>query len=506
MNINQQRQENRQDFQIDQNEQNINRLRKKTKELSDGFDALSQSASVSQTDIASLKTDVANAKSDIAELKSTSSATEETVELLSYDIVKIVDNTYRNNKWEPAPVFFRCDAGTKVKIKIRFNIKNTFESCPTITTSIQLDGKDIFAEVYTLTSQSEERNINLEHIFTSSKEGHKIEINIKNQYEESLSSNYDKPDFFIIELFGTNVQFVSRHNDFVVIPAGESRVVMATTCIDEKPRFLMKEINENFTINSSEFRTAKFGSYRYYNKIMPFDYYQLNESGEICHSEKPCISWIQYENVEKTKRAKYSMTIPDNETELVPSMTSFVYVVSARPTMQNVVNDGKPYFVGIMPDNIIKISHQSILNSFLTAQNEEIFADLCGVLRIDNYEDVEHIPAIITRADGTSFLAMKQGILGAVSRFELGYGTHPNAYLNTDGNFEIYLRVGSSIKKLIVSYNKNNSPQIISSKIIPNVQEYWLAPSGAHFERVGQQIRVFLQNSTEPTCTFEVFY
>ena len=85
MNINQQRQENRQDFQIDQNEQNINRLRKKTKELSDGFDALSQSASVSQTDIASLKTDVASAQADIAELKSLGSTTEEKVELGSYD-------------------------------------------------------------------------------------------------------------------------------------------------------------------------------------------------------------------------------------------------------------------------------------------------------------------------------------------------------------------------------------------------------------------------------------
>jgi len=88
----QKRDEHLQDFQIDQNEQNINRLRKKTKELSDSFDALSQSASVSQTDIASLKTDVASAQADIAQLKSSSTTTEEKVELGSYDCYKTKDD------------------------------------------------------------------------------------------------------------------------------------------------------------------------------------------------------------------------------------------------------------------------------------------------------------------------------------------------------------------------------------------------------------------------------
>lgn len=495
--------EKKQNFDIDKNKQDIRRLEKSNRSQGEDIAALNQFKATTNTSLTKVQTDLSEVKSDIAALQA-ATQTEEKVELMSYDIIKVVDNTYRDDKWEPAPIYFRCDTGTKVKLRIKFIIKNTHIYCPTITTTIKLDENVIFSETYLLQSKTEDRNIDVENIFTSHNKGHKIEIKVENELDESLSTNYDKPDYFIIELFGTNVQFVSRNDDFMVVPCGNNRVTIATTCIDEKPRFLMKTIDENFTMEKSEFRTAKFGYYRFFNKIFPYDLYYLDEEGEICHSEKACMTWIDYDTMGFRKMGRYCLSVPDGETDNIPYLNAYVDVVIARPTMNNVTTNKRPFFVGILSNKEVQWANGSIY-TLASPESDEVFADVCGVLRIDNYQDDE-ATAIVTRADGTSFFVLKKISSGEIKKFELGYGTNVNAYFNSQGNYEIYMRVGSSVKKIILTKNSNYDFQIISSEEIPNIQEYWLGPNGSHFERVGQQIKFFHPNTSAESCTFDVFY
>ena len=65
------------------------------------------------------------------------------------------------------------------------------------------------------------------------------------------------------------------------------------------------------------------------------------------------------------------------------------------------------------------------------------------------------------------------------------------------------MRVGKDVKMLLVNKNQSTGDfEIIKTEIIKDIQEYWLAPNGTHFERVGDKIYYFLQGSATPQATF----
>ena len=511
MNINQQNQkENRQDFQIDQNEQNINRLRKQTKALSDNIDTLSQSALVSQTDISSIKTDLATAKSDIEQLKSSGSTTEEKVELLSYDIIKVVDNTYCDAYWEPMRIYFFAEKGSKVKIHLKFDIVNTFlkNFCPiTTTTTIMLDGKTIKIATNVFEEPST-APFDLEYVFTSNSPSHCIHIKIDNGRSASSFSTYTKPDFFIFEIYGTNVQIITRNNDFRV-SSSDSKALITTSCIDQYARYSLQNIDANLSLNSEMFLTKQLAEWRYPNNIWPFMYYNFDADGNVVHSAEPSFIWSAYKRYDPRRRIFYKINLTADET--ITTTTTLRQVTTnataVAPTLKNKSLQEAPYVITISEDN--KVFFYKETNGNCEIQNtDEIFVDCAGVWRIDNFSENVDPMAIITKNDGTNFLFIPTfSVSNNQTRYELGFGTNVNAYLRSDNSIEVFMRVGKNTKKLILKTDEtDNHYKVISKSIIPDVQEYWLVPNGFHFERRGNVVGFYSDNSENPLSIIEMFY
>ena len=516
MNINQQRQENRQDFQIDQNEQNINRLRKKTKELSDGFDALSQSASVSQTDIASLKTDVATAKSDIAELKSTSSATEETVELGSYDCYKTKDRIYRDTCWLPRPIGFVAESGKMFKFRVKFDAVSSFTTTITSTAKITFDEEEIFSDTKEIPAGGTHA-VDFEYITSSERAGHKLIIELRNTETPARRTNCCIPEFLTVELWGTNVQFVSRNNDFCVIPAGNN-VVMTTTVFDNtQAMFSMQPADANLSFEQSAFKFLKTNDYRDYNQVVPQINIFFDEEKNFTYSTKPSIIVHNIQTDETTPRIAYYLDVSGNNSKSMnPSGIVTTEGFLAKSLMTNsltTTNNQIPDAIAITNNGWIITKNRGVSLAIIREDDEDKSENIdgCGVVRLDNMEDKVTYYGIGTRKDGTSYFWSRQIIknLATGQKLELGFGTHSNAYLMANNQIQAFLRVGKNIKKIVlqekIADNDYNHYEIVSTTIIPNCQEFWLTPNGTHFERVGNKINYYIQNQTTPQKMFQMF-
>lgn len=519
MNINQQRQENRQDFQIDQNEQNINRLRKKTKELSDGFDALSQSASVSQTDIASLKTDVATAKSDIAELKSLGSRAEEKVELGSYDCYKTKDRIYRDTCWLPRPIGFVAESGKMFKFRVKFDAVSSFTTTITSTAKITFDEEEIYSDTKEIPAGGTHA-VDFEYITSSERAGHKLIIELRNTETPARRTNCCIPEFLTVELWGTNVQFVSRNNDFCVIPAGNN-VVMTTTVFDNtQAMFSMQPADANLSFEQSAFKFLKTNDYRDYNQVIPMINVMFDEEKNMTYSTKPSLLVYTMKNDALKHGISFyiDITTYNNSTALNQDGQISLQSHVASGLMSNSTNVlyGKvsPDMFLIRDNGELWTMHQGLLggrihdNEALSITSENF--DGNGVLRLDNSDDKEAYYGVGTRKDGTSFFWSKklENLSIKCQKLELGFGTHSHAYILANNQIVVFLRIGKNTKKITLKPDTNSQYfhyQILSSEIIANCQEYWLTPNGSHFERCGNKIKYFLADSTTPAKTLTMF-
>lgn len=513
MNINQQRQENRQDFQIDQNEQNINRLRKKTKELSDGFDALSQSASVSQTDIASLKTDVATAKSDIAELKSLGSTTEEKVELGSYDCYKTKDRIYRDTCWLPRPIGFVAESGKMFKFRVKFDAVSSFTTTITSTAKITFDEEEIYSDTKEIPAGGTHA-VDFEYITSSERAGHKLIIELRNTETPARRTNCCIPEFLTVELWGTNVQFVSRNYDFCVIPAGNN--VVMTTMVYDHPQalFSMQPADANLSLEQASFKFCKANNYRNYNTVLPAIMHTFDtEKNTVVYSNKPSLIIHNFQTDEiKTRIGIYHDVEGNNEDNLAPDDLNVVGHI-LKPIMSNsgnyIASSKQIDFVTITNYGYIYVQQRSAIHDVLSHEPDvrENF-DCCGLLRLDNNNEFDQFFGVTTRKDGTSFFWSRQLATKyrTSQKLELGFGTHSHAYLLANNQANIFLRVGKNVKKIILNYNSDTHYfEFVSSTTISNVQEYWLMPNNTHFERVGNKIKYFVGSSSTPAQTLTTF-
>ena len=490
--------ENKIKFDIDQNKQKINYLSRKNKESETSFSSINSR-------LTSAETNITNLNSAVSDLQN-SPQPEEKVTLLSYDIYKCVDNTYRDTIWKPKTVFFAAQPNSKVKLRVSFTTKNTFiESVPrTATTKIILDDVEIYSSEKSYENGPEETPVDFTHIFTSNTGGHKIRLEITTPDKPNTYKYYIKPDFFTIEIFGTNVQFITRNHDFMVA-AGPGKNLMTTTCIDEKPRFSVQTADENLSLDKYAFRTAIFSNYRTYNFLTPFFDYNFAEDGTITRYENPGLMWSCYAIMQATLRISYASQITQSETENISHDHVLLTDVAYSPCIKNYDKDGATYLLYIKDNNLFY--HHIYSSEYIIKDSGEQLADCAGLVRYDNFEIGKDIIAFATRVDGTSFMTIYIQNNTNPPRLELGVGTHINAYLRANDDIEIYMRVGKDCKKLIVHKNATTQDyEICSTQIIPDVQEYWLGADGTHFERVGNKINYYPQNATAPTQTFEVFF
>lgn len=488
-------------FDVDQNKQKINFLLKKNKENETQQTELNQKLATAQSDINSL--------SSAVETLQNSTPTEEKIELLSYDIVKIVDNTYCDVYWEPMPIYFFAEKGSKVKIHLKFDIVNTFlkNFCPiTTTTTIMLDGKTIKIATNVFEEPST-TPFDLEYVFTSNSPSHYIHIIINNGRSVSSFSTYTKPDYFIFEIYGTNVQIITRNNDFRV-SSSDSKALMTTSCIDQYARYSLQNIDVNLSLNAEKFSTKQLAEWRYPNNIWPFMYYNFDEDGNVVHSSEPSFIWSAYKRYDPNRRIFYKTNLTADET--ITTTTTIRQVTTnataVAPTLKNKSQQEAPYVITISEGN--KIFFYKETNGNCEIKNTgETFVDCAGVWRIDNFSDNVDLLAIITKNDGTNFLFVPTFTASNnQTRYELGFGTNVNAYLRSDNSIEVFMRVGKNTKKLILKKDENNNYKVISKTIIPDVQEYWLVPNGFHFERRGNIVGFYSDNSENPITTMELFY
>lgn len=511
MNINQQNQkENRQDFQIDQNEQNINRLRKQTKALSDNIDTLSQSALVSQTDISSIKTDLATAKSDIEQLKSSGSTTEEKVELQSYDCYKTKDRIYRDTCWLPRPIGFVAESGKMFKFRVKFDAFSSFETTITSTAKITFDEEEIYSDTKEIPAGGTHA-VDFEYITSSEKMGHKLIIELRNTETPKRRTNCCIPDMLTVELWGTNVQFVSRNNDFCVIPAGNN--VVMTTMIYDHPQalFSMQPADANLSLEQASFKFCKANNYRNYNTVLPAIVHTYDTTKKtVIYSNKPSLIIHNFQTDAAEQRIGHYYDVDGNNEEgLGPDNVILV----SRIAKSLFSNSGNVYSYGTIP-NYVTISENGYLFLYdkgglcpILSEDKSALncVDCCGAMRLDNNNSITIFYGVATRLDGTSFFWSQY--TNPSQRLELGFGTHSNVYILANNNIVIFLRVGKNMKKItltpdpeILGYYK-----ILDISIISNVQEYWLMPNNTHFERVGNKIKYFVGSSSTPAQALTTF-
>ena len=505
--------EKKQDFLIDQNWQSIKRHAAR-------LSAINQKQATQQTSISGLEdfksttqSDITSLKSDVNSLKNSSSGQtgEEKVELCSYDCYKTKDRIYRDVCWLPRPIGFTAESGKTFKLRIKFDAVSSFETAITSTATITLDSEQILSDTKEIPAGGTHA-VDFEFITTSERTGHRLEIELRNTETAQRRSNCCIPDLLTVELWGTNVQFVTRNCDFCVIPAGNN--VVMTTMVYDNPQalFSIQPANSTLSLEESAFKFCKVSNYYGYNVVIPTirHTYDTTEN-KIIYSDKASLLIHNFNIKLTTSRVTYNIDVDgNNETEIQPTGIAMSSCFIAKPIMSN---SGNVYVYGTLTEQITIVQSGSIFYQkggtavpILSSESDKKEnCDVCGVLRLDNNQDLQKYYGISTRYDGTSFFFAYK--TPKEQKLELGFGTHSNAYLvEENNNIIVFLRVGKNTKKIVLEPDGDAGYyKIKSTSIIPNVQEYWLTPNGSHFERCGNKIKFYLANAKTPTQTIATF-
>ncbi len=505
--------ENKQNFCIDKNKQDIRRLEKMNRSQSEDIASLNQFKTKTNTDLSKIQTDLTAAKSDIEELKSAAASTEEKIELMSYDCYKTNERIYRDTCWLPRPIAFCAENGKMFKFRVKFNAVSTFETAITSTATIKFDDEQIYSDTQQIPAGGTHA-VDFEHSTSSDRGGHKLVIELRNTETASRRTNCCIPDFLTVELWGTNVQFVSRNSDFCVIPAGD-KVVMTTMVYDHpQALFSMQTADENLSLEESSFKFLKTNDYRDYNTVIPMINVVFDEEKNMTYSTKPSLI-VHNILLDKTEtRMFYYIDVDgNNSTAINPRGTTFSDAYISKGLMTNSNNkattDPITDMVGILNDGSPVSKNKGMFLTYILDLDVDRYetVDVCGVLRLDNNEDKKIYYGVATKKDGYSYFWSSEANRLRFSKVDLGFGTHSNAYLLANNQIVVFLRVGKNVKKITLEQYDDEKflYAVVSTEIIPNVQEYWLTPNGTHFERVGNKIHYYSSNQTTPTQTLQVF-
>ena len=114
---------------------------------------------------------------------------------------------------------------------------------------------------------------------------------------------------------------------------------------------------------------------------------------------------------------------------------------------------------------------------------------------------------VVTKCDGQTYFWHAEPELNndIPQLLPLGFGTNANVYLMANRDIYVFLRVGQNVKKITINKGDDGLYFIKETSIIEDVQEYWLAPNGSHFERKGNKIFYYLKDATEPSQTLTTY-
>ena len=509
-------------FNIEQNKQKINMLLKKKKEQDEKCDKASQiieeveaSVDLLESDMKQLQNEVDQLQDKVENLPSGGSGEseqgeEEVIRLQSYDVYKTRDMIYRNNMWEPNNVWFCAEIGTKFRFRVKFDAVSTYAKTITSTATISFDDVEVFNETKEIEAGGT-HSVDFEYLSSSSTfAGHKLIIKLVNTESSSVAVECCVPEFLTVELWGTNVQFTSRSNDFTLVPADQN-IVMTTTVFNKLPMFCIQPAGENLSLDQSAFRTYKNDNYRQFNQIIAHCYHGYDETAaRVVFRDKPTLACYTYNTTATAKRVSIYVDIDSEEDVYLKPVVSQTVFTFIRPLINNKfrVHLGKEYpgflFFSQTGQAYSYNTHNGA--AVIVPKDDQTYQYNCdgvGTLRLDNFEPNMDETGVVTKCDGQTYFWHAEPELNndIPQLLPLGFGTNANVYLMANRDIYVFLRVGQNVKKITINKGDDGLYFIKETSIIEDVQEYWLAPNGSHFERKGNKIFYYLKDATEPSQT-----
>lgn len=493
-------------FDVDQNKQKINFLLRKNKENETQQTELNQKLATAQSDINSLSSAVETLQNSIG---GQAESFEECFPK-SYDIMRWNTNSSRNNKAVNGPFFFCCKEFSQVKLKFKFTLENQTTSTST-TLELSIDDKTFYSDTHTWDGTTTTYDYEVEHTFTSKNRGHKLMFIVTTPAMVSTSiTKVVVIKSIIMEIWGTNVEILSHRPDFQVFSA-PSKVLMTTQVFDTVPRYSMQTPDENLSFDQSNFKTFR-ADYWLQNNPIPCITGSFNDDGTLVYSDMPTFATPYFHRVREMPMMQVAIDITDSETEKQTVDVSIIGTpVCCDFALTNQTNPLRPTCVSCNDNGTIWISYedthyaQHVLDRPTTQAYE-----ITGGQRLNNTSNTAPECYVVCNVDGTAFIVMSKLDITNTKypKTDLGLGTKPKVYILPDNKIEVFLKYGKNTKRVLLEKDSENPKLInlLSTEILPDIQGYWKCFNGAHFERVGDEIRFFPPNALTHTQTLQLLY
>lgn len=530
-------------FDIDQNKQKINYLMKKNKENEDMISSISNTIETNQTDLNGLGEQVENnqtalqnlgeqvetTKNDLTTISESVSSLNTAVANLqnttstgggesfeecfpkSYDKMRWTTYIHRNNHVRTIPCFFCCKKFEPVKIKVKFTLENQ-TTMDTTTLELLFDEAAVYTDTHTWDGETTTHEYEIEHTFTSMTGGHMLEVSATTtDIVRTGATTFLNINSITLEIWGTNVEILTHRPDFQCF-ASPTKALVTTQVFDSLSRYSMQTPDENFSFDQANFKTF-CSDYAVHNNPIPFIMHTFNDDGELVYSDLPSFAAPFFSQYNKVGDIELFIDITDDETEKQQNdastmVTAYVADVGAS----NTPNLIRPYRVSaIRSDGLLwACEERESYSQRITGRTSIRVADMVAGQRLNNSSNTAPSCFVVVNADGTAYICVARIVKPATyyPKTDLGYGANPKVYVLPDNKVEVFLKYGNNTKRIVLEQDETDPKQlnIVSKEIIQNIQGYWKCFNGAHFERVGNEIRFFPESATTPTQTLKLFY
>lgn len=512
-------------FDIDQNKQKINHLMKKNKENENAISSIFNTIETNQADLNGLGEQIETTKSDLTAISESVSSLNTAVADLqaavfagesfeecfpkSYDKMRWNTNAGRNNRAVNGPFFFCCKEFSQVKLKFQFTLENqTTQTSSTV--EFFLDDEVFYTDTHTWNGETT-HDYEVEHTFTSKARGHMLMLTastpaITNQYATQIITIKS----VIMEIWGTNVEILSHRPDFQVF-SSPTKVLMTTHVFDSVPRYSMQTPDSNLSFDQANFKTF-CGDYWVQNNPIPCITSVFNDEGILEYSDSPSVANSYLGRIVEIPYMSAYIDITEDETSIQTIDAGFMGTqVCCDFALTNLTNATRPIRVSCSDYNLIWVDNEkesTIQN--IDGRTDVKTYEITGTQRMNNTSNTAPECFVFCNADGLAYIAVmnKTTYSYLYPKTDLGYGTNPKVYALPDNTVEVFLKYGKDTKRILLEKDSEDPKKmnIISTQILPNIQGYWKCFNGAHFERVGDEIRFFPPNTQTHTKTLQLFY
>lgn len=387
-------------------------------------------------------------------------------------------------------IFFLCDTSAMCRIKIKTRLTTrTFTSneFKPIFHFVLDDDIEIFSKEYTATNDLQEDTIEFTYDFFPTKPNHKIRLKVKNLAVEV--KNHVQVLDTEIEILGRNIVFLNKDRDFKVYLSKDYYYLTKNGITTGY--FKKVNVHEKFDITSgyTEFPvlvaqptnsvTFPYNTYNYNFTYLPYIVYDDATEKFVCDqsddrygaaSSYIASSFVVIASqvpVNHTNGMKYSASQSD--------LVSYSHPGNGEKNARNTAG----VFHYATGDNAYQLSLSNSINSAgfvskctLNGQRiDKVFVFNTSVFAKDwetNPDRPYYYIATDECGNNTFFNAR-----AATYSVDVGFGTQVNAFMQSDGSINVYLRVINNITKKVLKLNEATSQyEVVSEQDMGKGWEY----------------------------------